>query len=138
MRISKIRKLIKLVEKSDIEGLEISGWGKSIRITKRVNQLPAVLDVLTETRVPVKEEVNLVPIKSPMVGTFYRGAPPEAKPYVEIGQEIKAGQVLCVIEAVGIMNEIESEIEGQVVKICVENGKPIEFGQVLFLVKPSK
>ncbi len=76
-------------------------------------------------------------IKSPMVGTFYRAPAPEAPPFVEVGQEISVGQVLCILEAMKLMNEIKSEVKGRVVQILVENAQPVEFGQVLFLVEPS-
>jgi len=78
-----------------------------------------------------------VPIKSPMVGTFYRAPAPDAKPYVELNQMITMGQVVCIIEAMKLMNEIESEVAGRVAKVLVENGKPVEYGQVLFLMEPS-
>jgi len=158
---SKIRKLIRIVEESNIDELEVTTWGRKIRITRRVNhQNPhssshlIVTQPPPEERVaaaPVKEEPasvsvevskpeeaegNLTPIKSPMVGTFYRAPAPGAKPYVELGQIISAGQVVCIVEAMKLMNEIESEIAGRVVKIPVENGKPVEFGQNLFLIEP--
>ncbi len=72
-----------------------------------------------------------------MVGTFYCAPAPEAKPYVDVGQEVKVGQVVCIIEAMKLMNEIEAEIAGRIVEILVENAKPVEFGQPLFLVDPG-
>ncbi|MCJ7458825.1 MAG: acetyl-CoA carboxylase biotin carboxyl carrier protein [candidate division Zixibacteria bacterium] len=158
---SKIRKLIRIVEESNIDELEVTTWGRKIRITRRVNHQnphssshlianqpspservaatpvndePAAVSV--EVSKPEEAEGNLTPIKSPMVGTFYRAPAPGAKPYVEAGQIISAGQVVCVVEAMKLMNEIESEVAGRVVKILVENGKPIEFGQTLFLIEP--
>ncbi|MBI3615921.1 MAG: acetyl-CoA carboxylase biotin carboxyl carrier protein [Candidatus Omnitrophica bacterium] len=76
-------------------------------------------------------------IKSPMVGTFYRAPAPDAPPFVETGQEIEPGQVLCIIEAMKLMNEIKSEVKGRILQIPVENGQPVEFGQILFLVEPA-
>ena len=75
-------------------------------------------------------------IKSPMVGTFYRAPAPGAKPYIEVGEEVKPGQVVCMVEAMKLMNEIEAEVTGRIVKICAENAQAVEFGQELFLVEP--
>ncbi|MCJ7577062.1 MAG: acetyl-CoA carboxylase biotin carboxyl carrier protein [candidate division Zixibacteria bacterium] len=158
MRVSKIRKLIKLVEESDIGELEVGGWGQKVRITKKPKQTnnPTTDQSVTAITVEPKSEStaktqtvpaeppkmaeetdHLVPIKSPMVGTFYRAPAPDAKPYVELNQQIAAGQVVCVIEAMKLMNEIESEVAGRVAKILVENAKPVEFGQSLFLIDPA-
>jgi acetyl-CoA carboxylase biotin carboxyl carrier protein len=167
MWVSKIRKLIRLVEESNIGELEVWGWGQKVRISKKPrDSYPAgssnpTTDVIVEpkpepepaavastpdqagasVREPKKTEVedtdHLVPIKSPMVGTFYRAPAPDAKPYVELNQQIAAGQVVCVIEAMKLMNEIESEVAGRVAKIPLENGKPVEFGQTLFLIEPA-
>lgn len=158
MRVSKIRKLIKLVEESGIGELEVGGWGQKVRITKKPKQTnnptadqsvttiavesksestTKTQTVLTEPPKMVEETDHLVPIKSPMVGTFYRAPAPDAKPYVELNQQIAAGQVVCVIEAMKLMNEIESEVAGRVAKILVENAKPVEFGQSLFLIDPA-
>jgi acetyl-CoA carboxylase biotin carboxyl carrier protein len=166
MRVSKIRKLIKLVEESDIGELEVGGWGQKVRITKKLKIPPeagpkqtnnptsdqSVTTIAVESKsestaktqtVPtespkIKEETDhLVPIKSPMVGTFYRAPAPDAKPYVELNQQIAVGQVVCIIEAMKLMNEIECEVAGRVAKILVENAKPVEFGQTLFLIDPA-
>ncbi|MFQ3596964.1 MAG: acetyl-CoA carboxylase biotin carboxyl carrier protein [Chloroherpetonaceae bacterium] len=85
--------------------------------------------------VPVDAAKKYKEIRSPMVGTFYRAPAPEANPYVQVGDSISKGKVLCIIEAMKLMNEIESDIDGKIVKILVENGKPVEFDQVLFLVE---
>ena len=155
MRESKIRKLIKLVEESDINELEVSSWGRKVRITKKLNRLPnpsgdMMLENVRNITIPEKKETesalfkereketdNLIPIKSPMVGTFYRAPAPDAKPYVELNQMIAVGQVVCIVEAMKLMNEIEAEVAGRVAKILVENGKPVEFGQTLFLIEPA-
>ncbi|KPJ64527.1 hypothetical protein AMJ44_12660 [candidate division WOR-1 bacterium DG_54_3] len=158
MRVSKIRKLIKLVEESNIGELEVGGWGQKVRITKKPKQennpspdqsvtsitvepksepTPKTQTVPPEPPKVVEDTDHLVPIKSPMVGTFYRAPTPDAKPYVELNQQIAAGQVVCIIEAMKLMNEIESEVAGRVAKILVENAKPVEFGQTLFLIEPA-
>ncbi|MDP9349640.1 MAG: acetyl-CoA carboxylase biotin carboxyl carrier protein, partial [Gemmatimonadota bacterium] len=80
---------------------------------------------------------NLVEIKSPMVGTFYRSPSPEAPPYVEVGTPVTRGQTLCILEAMKLMNELESEASGTIREICVENGEPVEYGQVLFRIEPD-
>lgn len=163
MWVSKIRKLIKLVEESNIGELEVSGWGHRVRISKRpresevstsenpttsitVESKPASAPATppatgTSTQEPpeavIEDTDHLVPIKSPMVGTFYRAPAPDAKPYVELNRQIAVGQVVCIIEAMKLMNEIESEVAGRVAKILVENAKPVEFGQTLFLIEPA-
>jgi len=85
----------------------------------------------------IKPEVNYSEIKSPMVGTFYRSASPDKPPYVKVGDSIKNGQVVCMVEAMKLFNEIETEIEGVIVKILVEDAAPVEYDQVLFLVEPA-
>lgn len=163
MWVSKIRKLIKLVEESNIGELEVSGWGQRVRISKRPRESevsssenpttsitvepkpgsapttpPATGTSTRELPEAVIEDTDhLVPIRSPMVGTFYRAPAPDSKPYVELNQQIAVGQVVCIIEAMKLMNEIESEVAGRVAKILVENAKPVEFGQTLFLIEPA-
>ena len=159
-----IRKLIRLVEESEIESLEISSWGRKIRITQRLNAgsnghsdtpvvipapaasipvaaapapAPAPTQSPAEPSAPAADNKNkgsLVEIKSPMVGTFYQAPAPDADPYVSTNERIAAGQVVCIVEAMKLMNEIESEVSGRVVEIRVENAQPVEFGQVLFVI----
>ena len=92
-----------------------------------------------ETPPPAKDDVaeNLIEVTSPMVGTFYRAPSPDAPPYVEVGSRVAEGGVLCIIEAMKLMNELESEVAGTIEKILVDNAEPVEYGQVLFLVNPS-
>lgn len=90
-----------------------------------------------ESREPVAEE-ELLEVKSPIVGTFYRAANPEASPYVEVGDIVKKGQVLCLVEAMKLMNEIEAEVSGEMVDILVPNAHPVEYGQVLFKIRPAE
>jgi acetyl-CoA carboxylase biotin carboxyl carrier protein len=157
-----IRTLIRLVEESDIDSLEVSSWWRRIKITGNVaarsnghSDTPPVLQMATALRPrsspaaaadsgsPATETVEpidtskLVEIKSPMVGTFYIAPAPDADPYVSQNEKITVGQVVCIVEAMKLMNEIESEVSGRVVKILAENGKPVEYGQVLFLVDPG-
>ena len=86
---------------------------------------------------PPPGRTDLTEITSPMVGTFYRAAAPEEEPFVEVGNNIKVGQTICILEAMKLMNEIESELNGEIIEILVENGTPVEFGQVLMRVKQS-
>jgi acetyl-CoA carboxylase biotin carboxyl carrier protein len=101
-----------------------------------VVQTPAV-EAAEQASVNAKEDDNLITVKSPIIGTFYRKASPDKPVFVEIGQEIKEGDVLCVIEAMKLFNEIESEVQGKIVKILVDDSTPVEFDQPLFLVDPS-
>ena len=157
-----IRKLIRLVEESEIESLEVSSWGRKIRITQKLNvssnghshsapvlhapsapspapsaPAPQAAPAAPSSAAAVEDTGNLVEIKSPMVGTFYAAPAPDADPYVSVNEKISQGQVVCIVEAMKLMNEIESEVSGRVVKIMAENAKPVEFGQVLFLVDPN-
>ncbi len=155
MRPSKIRSLIKIVEESNIDELEVSSWGRKVRIRKKIggsnghgninpieniSPSPPKADTQLEltTKAPNEEatKINLVEIKSPMVGTFYMSPAPDARPYVEVGQDVKPGQVVCIVEAMKLMNEIEAETAGRVVEVLVENAKPVQFGQPLFLIEP--
>lgn len=156
MRPSKIRMLIKLVEESGIDELEVSSWGRKVCIRKKVdlngdhkgNPRPGIEQLPRQeksTKIEITSGVaeqpvtrtELVEIKSPMVGTFYKAPAPDAKPYAEVGQTIKNGQVVCIIEAMKLMNEIESETSGRIVEVLVKNAKPVQFGQALFLVEPA-
>jgi len=157
VRESYIKKLIRLVEESDIESLEVSSWGRRVKIVHSINSssngssrqplavkaivkpLPAqpVAETPAEQPAVSKTVSNLKAIKSPMVGTFYSSPSPDSDPYVSVNQRINTGQVVCIVEAMKLMNEIESEYSGRIAKILIENGKPVEFGQKLFLVEPD-
>jgi acetyl-CoA carboxylase biotin carboxyl carrier protein len=160
MNIREIRQLIKLVESSDIGELEIVEEGKKLRISKNnkhesksimainppmVNysaSLPAAppASPLPVSAEPAPAEDTSIgskyhEVRSPMVGTFYRAPSPDADPYVEVGQIVNTGQTLCIVEAMKLMNEIESDFSGKIAKIMVENAQPVEFNQVLFLIE---
>jgi len=145
MDLNLLKKLIDLVEKRDIQELEVQEGKLKIRINKGKSQefTPGIIQVpsLSKQEKPLiseekKETSNFTAIKAPMVGTFYRAPAPGVPPYVEVGDTISPGKVVCVIEAMKVMNEIESEVSGKIVKVLMENEKPIEFGQELFLVEP--
>ncbi len=151
MDLRKLKKLIDLVQDSGIAELEITEGEEKVRITSVVPgshtvyaqapmMAPAVAHapMAAPTSAPVAAEAAEPEghvVKSPMVGTFYRSPSPTAKAFVEVGQSVKAGDTLCIIEAMKLMNEIESEVKGRIVRILVENAQPVEFGQKLFLVE---
>jgi acetyl-CoA carboxylase biotin carboxyl carrier protein len=148
----KLEELIRLVEDSDIQEIEISGPFRSVRITKGTAAGAAAQEpVRYEVPAPaapaaVPEEApeaapgrdsGLVPIVSPMVGTFYAAPSPESAPYARQGDHINKGQVVCIVEAMKLMNEIESEVSGTIVRVLAENGQAVEYGHELFLIQPD-
>ncbi len=158
MELKEIQNLIKFVSKSGVSEVKLetgdvkitikTNDNKSLGTTAVVQQVPQQLQVVSSptvtetTPTPVKEtgtsaDDNYVTIKSPIIGTFYRKPSPDKPNFVDVGKQIQEGDVLCVIEAMKLFNEIESEINGTIVKILVEDSSPIEFDQPLFLVDPS-
>ena len=157
MDIKQIQELIKFVSRSGVN--EVSLEQENFKITIKTNQnpvyvnaaVPAVAPVAAAPAAPVAAPVQAAPaaaapatedtskyitIKSPMIGTFYRSASPEKPSFVNVGDEIGAGKVVCIIEAMKLFNEIESEVSGRIVKILVDNASPVEYDQPLFLVEP--
>ncbi len=142
--LSDIRRLISLVKRAGIGELEFSARGRTVRITAHAGTVEGTPGGATGSpepkpaapAAPLRTE-NLVAISSPMVGTFYRAPAPDADPYVEVGDMVETGQTVCIIEAMKLMNEIESEVRGRVARILVENAQPVEFGQKLFLIDPA-
>ena len=155
MDIRKVKKLIELLEESGISELEISEGEESVRISRHPRAgmqvaapqaapimyaapaaaqapAPAAAAASAGDRAPRNDEHT---VSSPMVGTYYASASPGAKPFVEIGSEIKVGQILCIIEAMKMMNQIESDKEGRVTAMLAKNGEPVEFGQPLFIIE---
>jgi acetyl-CoA carboxylase biotin carboxyl carrier protein len=106
-------------------------------VQQTIPQNTATTVVNPPTNTPISESSNYVTIKAPMIGTFYRSSGPDSPAFVEVGSEIKKGQVLCIIEAMKLFNEIESEFSGKIVKVLVENASPVEYDQPLFLIDPS-
>jgi acetyl-CoA carboxylase biotin carboxyl carrier protein len=150
MDIRKVKKLIELLEESGISEIEISEGEESVRISrypKPGTVTTAVAPAAPAAAAPPAAAAAAAPVETaaapargqqvtaPMVGTFYSGPAPGAKPFVEIGSEVKPGDTLCVIEAMKMMNQIESEFAGRVVSVLVENGSPVEFGQPLFVIE---
>ncbi|HGY56998.1 MAG TPA: acetyl-CoA carboxylase biotin carboxyl carrier protein [Caldithrix abyssi] len=164
MELKEIRQLIKIVEGSDISEFQLEEEGMKLVIKKElksgngtvtetaIQMVPAAVAAqpaaaLQEAPVaapapapPAAEEApaaNVHEVRSPMVGTFYRAPSPDADPYVEVGDSVSVGQTLCIVEAMKLMNEIESEVSGKIVKILVENAQPVEYNQVLFLIETA-
>jgi acetyl-CoA carboxylase biotin carboxyl carrier protein len=146
MDLKELKALLRLMEGADLEELEVQEGDKRIRLRRRPGDSaparpngPAQVGVKMSA-VPVAatpDTGGLIAIESPMVGTFYRAPAPGAEPYVKEGDRVQKGSVVCIVEAMKLMNEIESEISGLIVKVVAENGKPVEFGQPLFLVEPA-
>jgi acetyl-CoA carboxylase biotin carboxyl carrier protein len=148
MDIRKVKKLIELLEESGISEIEISEGEESVRISRYPKTgtataagqagAPAAPPAPAGSALPAAPAASPVrgqQVTAPMVGTFYSGPAPGAKPFVEIGTEVKPGDTLCVIEAMKMMNQIESEFAGRIVSVLVENGSPVEFGQTLFVIE---
>lgn len=165
MKAKEIQELIDFIAKSGLDevNIETESFKLSIKKNSRVvtetivTQTPAIMPVVPTTPIvatnptptvvtetpavtstpKATDEAKYVTIKSPMIGTFYRSSSPEAPSFVNIGDEVKVGQVVCIIEAMKLFNEIESEISGKIVKVLVDNASPVEYDQPLFLVDPS-
>ena len=140
-----VEAVVDLATRYNLAELEVESGGTRIRVVRE--HTPAGAAARTEParadhargHLAVEEAAGapkLITIEAPMVGTFYRASAPEATPYVSEGDVIKEGQVLCIIEAMKLMNEIEAKIAGRIAKVLVENGQPVEYGQALFLVEP--
>ena len=149
MEIDDIRKLIELMEEKGVAELEVKNRAGEVRLVRgeaasvpaTVRPQPAAPPVLplAETATTAQEQDGLDPsltIVSPMVGTFYGAPNPDASPFVAVGGTVETGDVVCIIEAMKMMNEIEAEIRGRVRRVLVENGQPVEYGQALFLLEP--
>jgi acetyl-CoA carboxylase biotin carboxyl carrier protein len=146
MDIRKVKKLIELLESSGIAEIEISEGEESVRISRYAQPGPPVAQSIVAAPAGVApeaaaESVRTPPpstgheVTAPMVGTFYASPSPGAKPFVEIGSTVAAGDTLCIIEAMKMMNQIEADVGGKVVSILAENGHPVEFGQPLFVIE---
>ena len=146
-----IQELIDLLKRNHLTELEIERAGIRIRVRHEIGIKTVSASVsepgqasapaVTQQAVPASELLEVaaghITITSPIVGTFYRSPSPDADPYVEEGDYVKKGQVLCIVEAMKLMNEIESEVDGRITKILVESTKPVEYGQALFLIDPK-
>ena len=154
MDIRKVKKLIELLEESNIGEIEIKEGEESVRISRHGNQPAAPVAYAApapvapapapapapaaETAAPAAAPVADNAVLSPMVGTFYRAPSPEAPSFVEVGQTVRVGDVLCIVEAMKMMNQIEADVSGKVVSILVENGNPVEYDQILIVIEEDK
>ena len=148
MDIRKVKKLIELLEESGIAEIEITEGEESVRISRYPNEVPTAPVVghapplaaaqvaapaAVAAAVPAAETAGHK-VLAPMVGTFYRSSTPEAEPFAKVGDKIAVGDTLCIIEAMKMMNQIESDVSGTVLSVEIDNGEPIEFGQILFVI----
>ena len=149
---NKLKEIIYILENSDVNEIDVSFWGRRFRVVKSagvsVMEKPQVettslnaplSDKSNELNKPISEPVdsNSKEVLSPMPGTFYSAPSPEADPFVKVGDSVKKGDTLCIIEAMKIMNEIEAESSGIISEIVINNGEPVEYNQPLFKIKPS-
>jgi acetyl-CoA carboxylase biotin carboxyl carrier protein len=156
MDLQYIKRLIKIVNESLISEIEIEEEGKRVRITRTpasADTMPTTVQhfipAATQTSQTVGSVQEQAPapapeaassyheVRSPIVGTFYRSPTPDAEPYAQVGQVVSVGHTLCIIEAMKIMNDIEADVSGRIVKVLVENAQPVEYNQPLFLIDPS-
>ena len=162
MTVDEIKEILELMREHELAEFELQRDGQTLRLRKHsptqwagpmpavpavamhppaaaAPAVPAAPQAAGESAVlePASEDVDLAIVKSPIVGTFYRAAEPGAPPFVETGQTVRKGQVLCIIEAMKLMNEINAECDGEIVKVYVENGQAVQYGERLFAIRPS-
>lgn len=145
--LDEIRALIQIVTEAEITELDVDAPHIKVRIKKGSPATHAVVHLPnpgtpaaapeTGAKVEAAQEAGYLPIVAPMVGTFYRSPKPDAPPFVEEGDDVEAGQTVCILEAMKLFNEIPSEVAGRIVRVVVDNGTPVEYGQPLFLLDPS-
>jgi acetyl-CoA carboxylase biotin carboxyl carrier protein len=156
MDLQYLKKLIRLLEHSGIDEIEVDEEGVKIRVSKNslkgagqpiiisggampasaVSAVPAAASAPASPEAPAEKTTPVHEVRSPIVGTFYRSPAPDADSYVEVGQVVEKGTILCIIEAMKLMNEIESDVAGRITKVCVDNAKPVEYNQPLFIIEP--
>ena len=160
MNFDEIRQILDMVREHELTEFELERDNFKLRIRKHatgqwtatmppvshVNYAPVMAPPMTvpsaaaaaaPVLTPADEDVDFAVVKSPIVGTFYRAPEPDAKPFASVGDVVRKGQVICIIEAMKLMNEINSDVDGEVVKVYVENGQPVQYGERLFAIKPS-
>ena len=145
MDIRKIKTLIEMLEESNLNEIEVSQGDESVRISKGKGPVDSIENNQINTSISSQEKVSINEddtrkfvgnqVKAPLVGTFYRKPSPDSDPFVKVGDIVKKGQVLCIIEAMKMMNEIKSEFDGEVSSIEIEDGQPIEFGQTIIVIQ---
>jgi acetyl-CoA carboxylase biotin carboxyl carrier protein len=159
MDLDEIKLVLEMMREHDLSEFELERDGVKLRLRKNIGQqwngsspLPQVTFVpqtaaapmsndggapASPVLAPANEDIDLAIVKSPIVGTFYRQSEPGAKPFADVGQTVKKGQVLCIIEAMKLMNEINSDCDGEIVKVYVESGQAVHYGERLFAIKPN-
>ena len=155
MDLDQLQKILDLVREHELAEFEIEHEGLRLKVRKNAAGAimtvpadqtvvqpaaavsPAATPVPAPVPVPADSEIELAVVKSPIVGTFYRAGEPGAKPFAEVGQTVRKGQVICIIEAMKLMNEINADCDGDVVKVYVENGHAVQYGERLFAIKPN-
>ena len=150
MNLKEIKEIINLMNEHGLTEIEVEKGDQKIKLKKSsISGESAIVEQQPIAQQPVakaptgevekesskQESKNLIEIKAPLVGTFYRSSSPDAASFVEVGQEIEVGEVVCIVEAMKLMNEIKSEVRGKVVDILAENADPVEFGQIMFLIE---
>jgi acetyl-CoA carboxylase biotin carboxyl carrier protein len=140
-----IQELADLLSENSLTEISVKDGDKEVVIKKEKEVVAGVSTAMVSASIPASSGADAFvctpiekkgkPVTSPMVGTFYKSPSPDAKPFVEVGSTIKEGQVVCIIEAMKLMNEIEADASGKIIEICVEDGQPVEFGQVLMYVE---
>ncbi len=141
MEIDDLKELISLLRDTDITEIQLEKDGIKVKIRRQMllpslEMHPKPHTVVERTAETEEDTQRLVTVTAPIVGTFYRSPSPDAPPFVDAGIRVKKGQVICIIEAMKLMNEIESEMDGVVIRALVENGQPVEYGEPLFLIEP--
>jgi acetyl-CoA carboxylase biotin carboxyl carrier protein len=162
MEFDEINRILEMVREHELSEFELEREGFKIKIKKGTlvnasgpfavpmvqqaapvaqpspaGSMPAPLEAVPSTPPPQSDDVDFAIVKSPIVGTFFRAAEPGAPAFVDVGSTVKKGEVLCIIEAMKLMNEIDSEYDGEIVKVYVENGQPVQYGERLFAIKPN-
>jgi acetyl-CoA carboxylase biotin carboxyl carrier protein len=147
MNIKRIKEIVELMNENDLAQIEIEEEGAKIKLTKRAaGIIEQVITPSAQPAAPKVPETAETPreapkagreVKSPMVGTFYKSPSPDTDPYVQVGDVVQKGDVLCIVEAMKLMNEVKAEFGGRIVEICVENADPVEYGQILFVVEAA-
>jgi len=142
MELDDLKELISFLKDTDITELQVEKDGTKVKIRRQmmlssleVHSKPS-LTTIEKTGETEEDTQRLITITCPIVGTFYRAPSPDAPPFVDAGAKVRKGQVICIIEAMKLMNEIESELDGVIVRALVENGQPVEYGDPLFLIEP--
>jgi acetyl-CoA carboxylase biotin carboxyl carrier protein len=141
MEIDDLKELISLLRDTDITEIQLEKEGTKVKIRRQMllpslEMHPKTHTVIEKTTETEEDTQRLVTVTAPIVGTFYRSPSPDSPPFVDAGIRVKKGQVICIIEAMKLMNEIESEMDGVLVRVLVENGQPVEYGEPLFLIEP--